>query len=119
MHQLITGIEEKSDNITSCRCDCTCISAPSVSPARVCNQHSLMMILLGRFARDNCPAFLEEQNCTYLREDALDRLEIVTGTFLDQLQSRPFTKACLLTFIDSEQYPAMSEDLMILTNTTC
>ena len=48
--------------------------------------------LLGRYARDNCPSFLEPRHFASLRQGGLDRLEIITGTFLDQLRSRSFTK---------------------------
>ena len=55
--------------------------------------------LTGRYARDNCPAFLEPRHFAALREGLLDRLEVVTGTFLDQLQSRSFTKVKYRMFL--------------------
>ena len=48
--------------------------------------------LTGRYARDNCPAYLEPAHFDFLRDGGLDRLEIVNGTFLETLRSRQFTK---------------------------
>ena len=49
--------------------------------------------LAGRFARDNCPAYLIKENFLALKNGLIDNLHICTGTFLDALTSRTFTKA--------------------------
>jgi hypothetical protein len=47
----------------------------------------------GRFARDNCPAYLIKENFLALKNGLIDNLTICTGTFLDALTSRTYTKA--------------------------
>ena len=46
-----------------------------------------------RFARDNCPSYLEEHNFRSLKDnDIIGRLDIVSGTFMDALIQRKYTK---------------------------
>lgn len=45
-----------------------------------------------RFARDNCPSYLVKENFTALKNGLIDNLSIVTGTFMDALTSRTYTK---------------------------
>lgn len=56
--------------------------------------------LTGRYARDNCPSYLQQNEFAFLKKMGLDRLEIVTGTFLDQLRSQKFTKVVLMDHMD-------------------
>ena len=53
--------------------------------------------LTGRFARDNCPSYLVKDNFAALKGGLVNNLEIITGTFMEALQSRTYTKACLLS----------------------
>ncbi len=52
--------------------------------------------LTGKFLRDNCPSYLREANFTKLKAGPIDRLNICTGTFLDELKARKYTKVILL-----------------------
>ena len=52
--------------------------------------------LTGRFARDNCPSYLVQDNFAALKGGLVNNLEIITGTFMEALQSRTYTKARLL-----------------------
>ena len=45
-----------------------------------------------RFARDNCPSYLVKENFTALKNGLIDNLTIATGTFMDALTSRTYTK---------------------------
>lgn len=46
-----------------------------------------------RFARDNCPSYLEEANFRSLKDDELiGRLNVVSGTFMDALKQRKYSK---------------------------
>ena len=46
-----------------------------------------------RFARNNCPSYLEETNFRSLKDDDLiSRLNIVSGTFMEALNQRKYTK---------------------------
>jgi betaine lipid synthase len=57
--------------------------------------------LQGRFLRDNCPAFLREENATRLqREHLLDRLTVASGYFLDELEARLYDKVILMDHVD-------------------
>ena len=51
--------------------------------------------LTGRFARDNCPSYLVKDNFAALKGGLVNNLEIITGTFMEALQSRTYTKARL------------------------
>ena len=57
--------------------------------------------LTGRFAPDNCPSFLIKENFTALKSGLIDNLTIVTGTFMDALTSRTYTKARSLMSLES------------------
>ena len=46
----------------------------------------------GRFARDNCPTYLQPRHFAALKAGGLDRLDIVTSTFMEQLLARTYTK---------------------------
>ena len=46
----------------------------------------------GRFPRDNCPSYLQPQHFAALKAGGLDRLEIHTSTFMEQLEARKFSK---------------------------
>lgn len=48
--------------------------------------------LTGRFTKSNCPSYLKEENFEALKAGAIDNLNIVTSTFMEQLSSRTFTK---------------------------
>ena len=49
--------------------------------------------LVRRFARDNCPSYLEEANFRALKDqDLIARLNIVSGTFMDALKQRKYSK---------------------------
>jgi betaine lipid synthase len=57
--------------------------------------------LQGRFLRDNCPAFLKEDNAKRLvREGLLDRLTVASGFFLDELEARLYDKVILMDHVD-------------------
>ncbi|EIE24752.1 diacylglyceryl-N,N,N-trimethylhomoserine synthesis protein [Coccomyxa subellipsoidea C-169] len=53
-----------------------------------------------RFARDNCPSYLIKENFTALKNCLIDNLTISTGTFMDALTSRIFTKVILMDHVD-------------------
>ena len=46
----------------------------------------------GRFPRDNCPTYLQPQHFAVLKAGAIDRLEIHTSTFMEQLDARKYSK---------------------------
>lgn len=48
--------------------------------------------LTGRFARDNCPSYLVKENFLALKNGLIDNLNVMTGTFMDALTSRTYTK---------------------------
>jgi betaine lipid synthase len=48
--------------------------------------------LTGHFSKDNCPSYLEKANFEALKAGAIDRLTIMTSTFMEQLCARTFTK---------------------------
>ncbi len=48
--------------------------------------------LTGRFLRDNCPSYLKEANFNQLKAGVIDRLSVVTGTFMGELTARKYTK---------------------------
>ena len=48
--------------------------------------------LTGRFLPDNCPSYLIKENFNALKSGLIDNLTISTGTFMDALTSRTFTK---------------------------
>ena len=56
--------------------------------------------LMGRFLRDNCPAYLRPDAVKMLRDGATKRLHVVTGTFLDALRSDRFSKVILMDHVD-------------------
>lgn len=45
-----------------------------------------------RFARDNCPSYLVEKNFNELKAGRLDGLNIFSGTFMDALKQRQYSK---------------------------
>jgi hypothetical protein len=45
-----------------------------------------------RFARDNCPSYLVEKNFNQLKAGRLDGLNIFSGTFMDALKQRQYSK---------------------------
>eukprot|EP00884_Botryococcus_braunii_P001650 jgi/Botrbrau1/11486/Bobra.0360s0013.1 len=55
---------------------------------------------LGKYSRDNCPSYLVEENFNRLKASLIDKLVIVTGTFVDQLKSRTYTKVILMDHVD-------------------
>ena len=48
--------------------------------------------LTGKFLRDNCPSYLREEGFNKLKAGVIDRLTVATGTFLDELKARKYTK---------------------------
>ena len=48
--------------------------------------------LTGRFAQDNCPSYLIKENFNALKSGLINNLTIVTGTFMEALTSRTYTK---------------------------
>lgn len=48
--------------------------------------------LTGHFLRDNCPSYLKESNFQRLKAGTIDRLSVVTGTFMGELKARKYTK---------------------------
>jgi hypothetical protein len=48
--------------------------------------------LTGKFLRDNCPSYLREANFNKLKAGIIDRLTVATGTFLDELKARKYSK---------------------------
>ena len=57
--------------------------------------------LAGRFTRDNCPSYLQPANFAALKDGLIDNLTIVTGTFMEQLSSRTYTKVTLVDTLHS------------------
>lgn len=45
-----------------------------------------------RFARDNCPSYLVEKNFDELKAGRLDGLNIFSGTFMDAVKQRQYSK---------------------------
>lgn len=56
--------------------------------------------LMGRFARDNCPSFLRQDNFEILKASNLDQLSIFSGTFMEALSQRTYTKVILMDHVD-------------------
>lgn len=48
--------------------------------------------LKGYYLKDNCPAYLKEENFRRLKNGMLDRLYIKNGTFNSELSARKYTK---------------------------
>eukprot|EP00195_Chlamydomonas_chlamydogama_P005703 CAMPEP_0202899678 /NCGR_PEP_ID=MMETSP1392-20130828/7850_1 /ASSEMBLY_ACC=CAM_ASM_000868 /TAXON_ID=225041 /ORGANISM="Chlamydomonas chlamydogama, Strain SAG 11-48b" /LENGTH=653 /DNA_ID=CAMNT_0049585927 /DNA_START=166 /DNA_END=2127 /DNA_ORIENTATION=- len=56
--------------------------------------------MTGKFLRDNCPAYLREANFAKLKAGDIDKLTVATGTFLDELRARKYTKVILMDHVD-------------------
>ncbi|GAX75478.1 hypothetical protein CEUSTIGMA_g2921.t1 [Chlamydomonas eustigma] len=56
--------------------------------------------LTGKFLRDNCPSYLREANFNKLKAGIIDRLTVATGTFLDELKARKYSKVILMDHVD-------------------
>ncbi|KAK9817757.1 hypothetical protein WJX72_001701 [[Myrmecia] bisecta] len=54
----------------------------------------------GRFARDCCPSYLQPANFRRLKEGLVDSLSVVSGTFLEHLRARQYTKVILMDHVD-------------------
>ena len=65
--------------------------------------------LMGRFTRDNCPAYLRDADFRALKAGGTARLDVRTGTFLDALRSAKFTKVVLMDHADWLEAPAVAE----------
>ena len=66
-----------------------------------------------RFARDNCPAYLQEDNFRALKEDDLiSHLNIVSGTFMEALNQRQYSKVCIIP----EKLGGTQSDWLSFTN---
>lgn len=48
--------------------------------------------LTGRFTHESCPSYLIKENFTALKSGLIDNLTIATGTFMEALTSRTYTK---------------------------
>ena len=56
--------------------------------------------LMGRFARDNCPTYLQPEAFSMLKAGAVDRLTVSSNFFLDELRARTYTKVILMDHVD-------------------
>ncbi|KAL4857543.1 DNA mismatch repair protein 6 [Chlorella vulgaris] len=56
--------------------------------------------MTGKFARDNCPAYLTPSGFQALKGGALEALTIVNGFFLPTLRARQYTKVILMDHLD-------------------
>ncbi|KAJ9529578.1 hypothetical protein QJQ45_013915 [Haematococcus lacustris] len=56
--------------------------------------------LTGKFLRDNCPSYLKEAGFRQLKAGAIERLTVATGTFMDELKARMYTKVILMDHLD-------------------
>lgn len=56
--------------------------------------------MTGHFLRDNCPSYLKEENFAKLKAGMIGGLEVVTGTFMDELKARKYTKVILMDHLD-------------------
>lgn len=56
-----------------------------------------------RFARDNCPSFLVEGNFNELKAGKLTGLNIFSGTFMQALLQRKYSKVSLLMLLSSDE----------------
>lgn len=52
----------------------------------------LIHVCCCRFARDNCPSYLVEKNFNELKAGRLEGLNIFSGTFMDALKQRQYSK---------------------------
>ena len=53
---------------------------------------AIQMCCCCRFASDNCPSYLVEKNFNELKAGRLDGLNIFSGTFMDALKQRQYSK---------------------------
>lgn len=56
--------------------------------------------LMGKFTRENCPTYLRPDSFSMLKAGGTEKLEVVTGTFLDALRARKYTKVILMDHVD-------------------
>ncbi|GFH11752.1 uncharacterized protein HaLaN_07305, partial [Haematococcus lacustris] len=56
--------------------------------------------LTGKFLRDNCPSYLKETGFRQLKAGAIEGLTVATGTFMDELKARMYTKVILMDHLD-------------------
>lgn len=59
----------------------------------------------GRYARNNCPAYLTPHGFANLKQGALDSLQIHTGFFLPTLNKRKYSKVILMDHVDWLSFP--------------
>jgi betaine lipid synthase len=55
---------------------------------------------MGKFIKENCPSYLKPDNFKMLKDGAVSKLEVVTGTFMEALMSRKYTKVILMDHVD-------------------
>ncbi|KAL6768795.1 BTA1 [Auxenochlorella protothecoides x Auxenochlorella symbiontica] len=65
--------------------------------------------LAGRYARNNCPAYLTPHGFANLKQGALDSLQIHTGFFLPTLNKRKYSKVILMDHVDWLSFPQAEE----------
>eukprot|EP01025_Chloroclados_australasicus_P048612 TRINITY_DN5514_c0_g1_i2.p1 TRINITY_DN5514_c0_g1~~TRINITY_DN5514_c0_g1_i2.p1 ORF type:complete len:667 (-),score=70.82 TRINITY_DN5514_c0_g1_i2:573-2573(-) len=56
--------------------------------------------LMGKFIKENCPNYLKEDNFKMLKDGAIERLSVVTGTFMAELTARKYNKVILMDHVD-------------------
>lgn len=56
--------------------------------------------LMGKFTKENCPSYLRPDSFSMLKSGGTEKLEVVTGTFLDALRARKYSKVILMDHVD-------------------
>mmetsp|Transcript_15720 Transcript_15720/g.51573 ORF Transcript_15720/g.51573 Transcript_15720/m.51573 type:complete len:706 (-) Transcript_15720:126-2243(-) len=79
----------------------TVFNGVSTDSLLVSENYFYLCCLTGKFTRQCCPQFLKEDQFKRLQEsDMLDRLHNVTGSFLDELAKREYSKVILMDHVD-------------------
>lgn len=55
---------------------------------------------MGHFTKHNCPAYLKQDNFKLLKDGAIDKLSVESGTFFDALSKKKYTKVILMDHVD-------------------
>jgi len=56
--------------------------------------------LMGRFTPENCPSYLKRENFERLKSGLVDRLTIMTCTYMEALRARKYSKVILMDHVD-------------------
>lgn len=78
---------------------CPAGAAP-LPPISIHRRPFLFLPCAGRYAHDNCPAYLTREGFAKLKSGAVDKLHVVTDFFLPTLCKRQYSKVILMDHVD-------------------